>query len=281
MNGLSDKAWCIGTPTEQAIRNKMQTIGTPLKEWDVKINFGIKTGLNKAFIIDNATKERLVEEDPKSAEIIKPVLRGRDIKRYQANWAQLWLIDTHNGYSKVPAINIDEYPAVKHWLDKFYPQLAKQQDQGQPPYNLRYCAYHQLFDEGKIVWTDISKEGRFSYDDGGIYCEATAFMMIGNSIKYLCAVLNAKLIRWFLRQNSPQLGTEALRWKKVYVETIPIPKIPEESQRPFVQLVDRILKTKATPPSADTSKLEEEIDRLVYQLYNPTKSEIATMENRT
>ena len=108
---LSRETWFICTPAEQAIRNKMQTIGTPLKEWDVKINFGIKTGLNKAFIIDNATKERLVEEDPKSAEIIKPVLRGRDIKRYQANRAKLWLIDAHNGYSKVPAMDMDDYPS--------------------------------------------------------------------------------------------------------------------------------------------------------------------------
>ena len=102
--------------------------------------------------------------------------------------------------------------------------------------------------------------------------------MIGNSIKYLCAVLNAKLIRWFLRQNSPQLGTEALRWKKVYVETIPIPKIPEESQQPFVALVDKILAAKAEGANEDTREYEAEIDHLVYQLYNLTPSEIPTIE---
>lgn len=96
-------------------------------------------------------------------------------------------------------------------------------------------------------------------------------MMTGNSIKYLYALLNAKLTHWFLQQVAPTSGMGVFQWKKVYVESLSIPKIPEESQRPFVQLVDRILKTKATSPSAETSKLEEEIDRLVYQLYNPTK----------
>ena len=122
--------------------NKMQSIRTPLKEWDVKINFGIKTGLNKAFIIDDATKERLAKEDPQSAAIIKPVLRGRDIRRYQANRAKFWLIYARNGYNDVPAANVDDYPAAKNHLDKFYPQLAKRQDQGNTPYNLRHCAYH-------------------------------------------------------------------------------------------------------------------------------------------
>ena len=274
----ADKPWSLLSPTEQSIRRKMQTIGTPLKQWDISIYRGVTTGYNAAFIIDNATKERLVKEDPKSADIIKPILRGRDVRRWRAQWVKLWLIDTHNGYGKVPAINIDDYPAVKKWLDKFYPQLAKRQDQGQTPYNLRHCAYHQLFLKEKLVWITLVENGRFSYDGEGFYCEASTFIMTGEYVKYLCAVLNAKLIRWFLQQVAPTSGMGVFQWKKVYVETIPIPKIPEEAQRPFIELVDRILKIKTASPAADTSKLESNIDRLVYQLYKLTESEIAAIE---
>ena len=102
---------------------------------------GITTGRNEAFIIDNQTKEALVAEDPKSAEILKPALRGRDIHRYQADWVGLWLIDTHNGYEDIPAIDVDEYPAVKSHLDNFYARLERRYDKGRTPYNLRNCTY--------------------------------------------------------------------------------------------------------------------------------------------
>ncbi len=110
----ADKPWFILSSIEQSIMHKMESIGTPLKEWNVKINFGIKTSYNEAFVIDNETKKRLAATDPKSAEIVKPMLRGRDIRRYQANWAKLWLIDIHNGCDAIPAVDIDDYPAVKN-----------------------------------------------------------------------------------------------------------------------------------------------------------------------
>ena len=123
----------------------MNARGTPLKDWDVRINRGVLTGYNEAFIIDDATRNALIAEDPRSDEIIKPVLRGRDIRRWRARWAGKWLIDTHNGYDDVPAINVAKYPAVKQHLDQFLPSLKRRQDQGRTPYNLRNCAYHEDF----------------------------------------------------------------------------------------------------------------------------------------
>ena len=111
----------------------MQRRGVRLKDWDVKINFGIKTGYNKAFIIDDETKHELVSKDPDSGEIIVPVLRGKDIRRFHSPWAGKWLIDTHNGYGHTPAIDIANYPAVKTHLDKHYPQLEKRKDKGKNP----------------------------------------------------------------------------------------------------------------------------------------------------
>ena len=126
---------------------------------------GITTGLNDAFIVDNQTKEALVAADPKSAEILKPVLRGRDIRRYRARWANLWLIDSHNGYGTTPAINIDDFPAVKAHLDAYSPRLAKRHDKGTTPYNLRNCAYHAEFSKEKLFWADMANAGRFAFSD--------------------------------------------------------------------------------------------------------------------
>ena len=276
-----DEPWTISDATEYNLKRKIVRMGTPLKEWDVSIYRGILTGYNNAFIIDDTIRQALIAADPNSTAIIKPVLRGRDIQRYRAQWADLWLIDTHNGYGDVPAINVADYPAIKNHLDGFYPQLEKRQDKGRTPYNLRNCAYHEEFTKEKLFWIDLAEYGRFAYDDSRILGEATTFIMTGESIKFLCAMLNAKLIRWFLQQVAPTLGKGVLRWKKVYVETIPIPKITATEQRPFMRMVNSILAAKDAVPSADTSELEAEIDRLCYHLYGLTDEEIAVVEGVT
>ena len=129
-----------------------------------------------------------------------------------------------------------------------------------------------------MLWIELVDSGRFSYDNSGIYGEATTFLMTGTSLKYLCAVLNSTLIRWFLSQIAPTSGMGTLRWKKVYVETIPIPKISTAKQRPLVRLVDEILAAKAADPEADTDYLEWDIDRLVYDLYGLTEEEDTAVE---
>ena len=239
---------------------------------------GITTGFNEAFIIDNQTKDALVADDPRSAEIIKPVLRGRDIRRYRARWANIWLIDTHNGYDGVPAIDIDDYPAIKVHLDGHYEQLEKRYDKGETPYNLRNCAYHADFVKEKLLWIELVSNGRFAYDNSGLYGEATTFLLTGECIKYLCAVLNAKLIRWFLETVAPTSGMGTLRWKKVYVERIPIPRISHTEQNTYILLIDRILQAKAKDQDIDISKIEAEIDDQVYKLYELTPSEISVIK---
>ena len=241
---------------------------------------GITTGLNEAFIIDNRTKEALVSQDPRSEEIIKPVLRGRDIERYQAKWADMWLIDTHNGYDGIPPIEIDSYPAIKAYLDGYYEQLEKRFDKGRTPYNLRNCAYHEDFAKEKLLWIELVNNGRFAYDNSGLYGEATTFLLTGESIKYLCAVLNARLIRWFLEKVAPTSGMGTLRWKKVYVERLPIPRITGPKQRPFSRLVDRVLMADANDRDSSASETEAEIDARVYQMYGLTPSEVAAVEQR-
>jgi len=143
----NSESWVILSPIEQQINTKIEKIGTPLKDWDIKINYGIKTGFNDAFIIDGAKRKELIDQDPKSEEIIRPILRGRDIKRYGYDFADLWLINSHNGVKEkdIKRIQIEDYPAVKKHLHSFYSQLEKRADKGDTPYNLRNCAYMDDF----------------------------------------------------------------------------------------------------------------------------------------
>ena len=201
------------------------------------------------------------------------MVRGRDIQRYKANWAKLWLLDTHNGYGDVPAIDIDDYPVVKEHLDRYYVRLAKRYDKGRTPYNLRNCAYHEDFTKEKLLWMDMSPTGRFAYSDTEVYCNNKGFMMTGGPLKYLCAILNSALVTWLMRHTARTTGVGLTQWEKFTVERLPIPKIGPDGQAPLIQLTDRIL-CEVEGGLRDTAALEEEIDRLVYELYELTDSEI-------
>ena len=286
--------WSILSCLEQSVMDKMVAKGTPLKKWDVNISYGVKTGFNKAFIIDTETRDALVLEDPKSAEIIKPILRGRDTRSYKARWADLWLILATFGTYRTLAT---AYPAVYNHLAQHEEKLRargqcrysrSQSAKGNSDYDGQHHwleldnnpsdEYIGQFTKEKLLWIELADKGRFAYDDEGIFGEATTFIITGKGIKFLCAVLNSTLTQWFLQQVAPTSGMGTLRWKKVYVETIPIPEIDIESQRPFERLVDEILEAKASDPDADTSHLEWEIDRLVYDLYGLTEEEDTAIE---
>ncbi len=276
-----EKPWSALSAIEQSIMDKMESVGTPLKDWDIAINYGIKTGYNAAFIIDNDTKEALIAEDPRSADIIKPVLRGRDIKRYRAEWAGLWLIDTHNGYGSIPAVDIDEYPTIKNHLDTFYPQLKKRQDKGRTPYHLRNCAYHEVFRQDKLFWMHMAPYGRFAYSSSEIiFCNQKAFVVTGKFLKYLCAILNSHLITWQVENIAVTTGMGLIQWDKFVVENLPIPKISNEIQQILIHLVDEIIKAKNYDSIVIADEKETEIDRIVYALYGLTEKEITMITPR-
>ncbi len=273
-----DTPWSVLSLLEQGMLDKMRASGVPLAEWDIKINRGILTGYNNAFIIDDKMKDALVAADRNSADIIKPILRGRDIRRYRASWARRWLIDTHNGYGDVPGINVNNYPAVKLHLDGFYAQLERRQDKGGTPYNLRSCAYYPEFAKEKLFWMDMAPEARFAYSDTDTFCNDKGFILTGPSLKFLCAVLNSQLTTWFVRHTGLTTGMGLTQWKRFVVERIPVPQLDAAQQAPFIDLVDRILAAKDADPNADTSHQEWEIDRLVYDLYGLTGEEDTAIE---
>ena len=294
----AERPWSVLTPVERNVMDKMLAAGTPLKDWDVAMYRGLTTGLNEAFVIDDATRQTLINADAKSAEIIKPMLRGRDIQRYRANWAGLWMINVpwhfplHQDSSitgvsaRAEELFKKQYPAVfQHLLAYKVPLAARNKSETGIRYEWyalqRWAAnYHDEFTKEKLFWMDLTEQGRFAYDPGNTFCVNTVFMMTGPAIKYLCAVLNSKLTTWFMGNTALNSGMGVTRWIGHTVEQIPIPQISAAHQRPFIQLVDRILAAKAADPAAKTSDDEAEIDRLVYELYGLTEKEMASIAGK-
>ncbi len=306
-NALSTESFIFANATLLDLRDKIESVGTPLKDWDIQINYGIKTGANEAFIIttekrdailkncDDAQKdERGMSERERTKELIKPILRGKDIKRYSYEWAHLWVINTHNGYtsafkSKIPPIDIEKYPATKAHLDSHYDAIVTRSDQGDTPYNLRNCAYLEDFEKEKIVYGEIVQEPRFYLDNGecelGVfYAEATSFILTGEHLRYLLGMLHSKLITFAFKTfyAGGGLGESGYRYKKAFIERLPIPQITEKNQELADKITDgakQILALKEKDPKANTQGLEKEIDALVYQLYHLTDEEIKTIED--
>ena len=263
LKNLSSDVWAIADENEQNIKLKIEKIGTPLKEWDINIYRGILTGFNEAFIIDENTKNELIKKDQKSEEIIKPILRGRDIRKYEINFAKLYLINSHNN----PPVDIEKYPAIKEHLDSYYPQLEKRGDKGKTPYNLRNCAYLEEFQKEKIFWAEMTKEACFNFDDENFFINQTCYFST-DLTKYHLAILNSKLVYFYFSNISNNLGEGAFRWIKQFVEQIPIPKIEQNRQKPFKILVDYIIYLKKEKKENYIIEFfERVIDIAVYELY--------------
>ncbi|MBN2395102.1 MAG: DUF4391 domain-containing protein [Candidatus Atribacteria bacterium] len=293
---LNEDSWFIGSNAEQQLKEKIEKIGKPLKEWDVNINYGIKTGLNEAFIIDTETKEKIYKEDPNSAKIIKPILRGRDIKRYGYEWAGLWLIfipwhfPLHKDISitgssqKAEVAFQKQYPAIFNHLLQFKEQLS-QRNKAETGiryewYALQRCAatYYEEFEKEKVVWTPVDSEYKFCIIPSGYFFNNSIFMITSKIPKVICSIFNSNILRKYLTFNLSSENEYTYASKDV-MEKIAIPPITKEN-KPIITkielLVEEILTLKKE--NKNTTKLESEIDNLVYQLYNLTKEEIAIVE---
>ena len=215
---------------EQRIKAKIEAIGTPLKEWDISINYGIKTGFNDAFIINGEKRAELIAQDPKSAEIIRPILRGRDIKRYGYEFADLYIITTFPSLK----IDIELYPAVKQHLLSFgYDRLKQTGEKGaRKKTNNKWfetqdsIGYWEDFSKQKIVYSDISERLNFQIIEKEMYFNNTIYFITSETenLDYLLRFLNSNLIDWYYKTLSVQLGEKAVRMFTIYVLNIPIPK---------------------------------------------------------
>lgn len=232
------------------VKEKIDTIGKPLGDWNIEINYGIKTGLNDAFIIDKEKYDELVKKDRKNKELLVPLLRGRDINRYSKNYTDLYLINVHNGYKigmeKISEINIDDYIFVKEHLNSFEPKLSKRSDKGKTPYNLRNCAYLNDFKNQKIIYGETVTGASFFLDNDGFIIDKTAFMLLGESIKYILALLNSRFIEFAYKTFYAGiiLSSSGFQYNKEYLKKLPIIVPTQEQEEYLTNLADKMLESK-------------------------------------
>lgn len=258
---------------EQSIKAKVESTGVPLKEWAVDIFRGVLTGCNDAFIITSEKRNEILAnciddaERERTAALIRPILRGRDIKRYGYDWANLWLINTHNGVrGRIPRINIEDYPAVKVHLNQYWNKICDRDDQGDTPYNLRNCVYLEDFFKPKIVWTELSDGSKFAVCNDLIPLN-TVFFLTGEHLNHLLGLLNSKLIHWYFTTcigTSSGVGTN--RWLKYTIEQLPLVQYTNEE---LSQLVSSCLSNN----KMDMIVCESKIDNLICRMYGLTEEE--------
>ena len=256
-------SWVVLSPIEQSIKKKIEAVGTPLKDWDINIYRGVLTGCNEAFIIDTAKRDEIIsncqteDERKRTAELIRPILRGRDIKRYSHEWANLWLIyipwhfpyqfdETIQGAStKAEEAFKLQYPAVYSHMLQYKESLLKR---NKAETGIRYewyamqrwgAKYWEDFNKPKIIYPDICTFLSFELDTSCFYLSNTAYFLITEKeehLKYFLRVLNSSVMDWYYRTLSVQLGEKAVRMFSIYVLNIPIPPISDEPIEEILKL---------------------------------------------
>ena len=279
VSSLRKEGWTLERPEVLRLMEKLRKAGMPLGEYvKGRLYYGIKTGLNEAFVIDEATRERLIAEDPKSAELIKPWLRGRDIKKWKAEWAGLYVIFTRRG------TDIEKYPAIKRHLAKFRedlePKKSEKDKRGRKPGPYKWfeiqdnIAYYEEFKGPKIIYPNITKSNVFAYERDGFFTNQKCFFIVTDDL-CLLAILNSGVTATWFRATLPLLRGGFYEPSAIFMENFPVPNADKHREN-IISLVQRI---QTDPAAADVPRLEAEIDRLVYNLYGLTQAEIEVVKN--
>ncbi len=273
---FNSSQWSLAKQEVLAIQSKIESSGQTIKQLGGKIRLGIATGFNKAFIIEQSTKEKIVAAQSSAADIIVPIIRGKDIQRYGLLNPKVFLIAAKNGVS----IRRD-YGAIYNYFETFGEDFRQRGAQGQNWWNLRACAFYDDFDQGKIVWIELTDQARFTHCSAGIWCLNSSYFMLaprGYSENYLLSILNSRVIQFYLKLIAQTSGMGVPRWINLYVEQFPIPDAPSAKRKQLEEIVGTILAIKKDNLDAATTELEREIDRLVYALYGLTEEEIRIVE---
>jgi hypothetical protein len=275
-SSLSADGWTLTRPEALRLLEKLRANGTPLGDYvGGAIYRGVLTGYNEAFVIDRATRDRLIAEDPKSAEIIKPFLRGRDIKRWRVNFAEQYLIFTRRG------IDIDQYPAIKRHLLQYKDRLMPGAAGGRKAGSYKWyeiqdnIAYYAEFEKPKIVYPNMCQKPEFVFDDGRYYTNQKCFIIPINDM-FLLGVLNSKVTYFLFRHTLPMLRGATYEPSYVYMKDLPIANAPQALRDQIGALAQRLSALRGQ--GAESVALEDELNALVYQAYGLEPSEIALIE---
>ena len=282
---LSAGGWALARPELLRLRDKIEKAGTPLGEYAKGgIRYGLKTGFNKAFVIDEEIRHRLIDENPKSAELIKPWLRGRDVRRYRAEWKGLHVIFTQG-------VDITRYPAIERHLAQFradlQPKTTRGGGPGRAPGNYKWfefqatIAYREAFYSPKIIYPDIGTEMRAVLDKEDRLVGNTCFIIPGDA-PYLLAILNSKILDFWFRLSLPCLDDPFdgghMRFLTKDMENAPIPSAPPAVKKRLSVLANRVQSARQADPAADTASLEAEIDEITYEIYRLNEHDISVIQ---
>jgi type I restriction-modification system DNA methylase subunit len=277
---LTSEGWAFNNEATEVLKNKIKAAGPILKNSSYRISYGLKTGLNEAFVIDEQIKDKLSAADSRNSEILKPLLRGRDIARYETKSIVSWIIATKNEF-KVS----QQYPTIAEYLEirdkELEGKIRKRGDQGAHWMNLRDCAYYDLMEGEKLVWLELTDRNKFAYSNNGEYILAGAWMISGPNLKALLGVMNSKLVNYYFNFVSNSSGMGTTQWKKFAVENIPIPdfsRTPKVLISKLTALVEKRLNINKAEHASVSVELENEIDMVVYQMYSLSAEDIALID---
>ena len=278
MTFTASESWVILSPIEESIRRKIEAVGTPLKDWDISIYRGVLTGYNEAFIISTAKRDEILancqteEERQRTEALIRPILRGKDIKRYGYDWAGLWLIATFPTHQ----YDIEQYPAVKQHLLSFGMERleqtgrsyvingevvkARKKTSGKWFETQDSIAYWEDFEKPKIMYPNMTKYLPFAYDNGCFLTNQKCFIITGKHIAYLTAFLNSSIFKYCFRDAFPELQGGTRELSKVFFDKISVLQVDDKTNERFVTLVEDI-------QAAYTTQKAKAIDALLFELY--------------
>lgn len=270
---------------------KIQRAGQPLRMRYAKFSSGIKTGLNQAFVIDETTRQRLIQADPACHRVIKRWVQGKDIRRWHVDWRSTFFIllqnsadeDAANPWAgaktekEATAIFRATYPGIHDHVKQYEDALRKRQDQGRYWWELRSCVYYKDFAQPKIFWPDIAKKCRFAFDPNGLFGGNTLYILPSDDMALL-AILNSPVIEFFYRQISSTIQNDYLRFIAQYMEQLPIPDVDKRTRSELEPRVRRLLELAGQ--GAEAQRLEGEVNQLVYRLFDLTTEEIGLIESQ-
>lgn len=277
-------SWVILSPIEQSIKRKIEAVGIPLKDWDINIYRGVLTGCNEAFIINSTKRKEILancqsaEEKERTEELIRPILRGRDIKRYGYEWADLWLIATFPSRH----YDIELYPAVKEYLLSFgierleqtgtVHNINEEKFKSRKKTNNKWfetqdsISYWEDFSKPKVIYPNMTKYMPFVYDNMSYITNQKCFIITGIFVAYLTAFFNSSLFKYCFRDSFPELQGGTRELSKIFFEKIPVFKISDSQDVLFQEAVEDI-------QDKYTKQKAQRIDSMLFDLYKLTPDE--------
>jgi hypothetical protein len=283
---LVSDGWRLETPTNLRFLEKLRCAGRPLREFvGARVSRGLTTGLNEAFVVDRATRDRLIREHKSSAEILKPYMRGKDINRWLAEFADQFVVKIESSENKdhpwsgksekeAEKVFAKTYPAIQSHFQNFRSELIQRDDQGKYFWEQRSCKYWHEFEKPKIVSTKVSVRPTFALDSESHYLGNTAYFFPAAAGHFLLGLLNSSLFFAYAKKVLVEKQGGWFEVQPTALEAFPIPDVPSEQRKPVERLVERILSAKKQDGGADVSALEREVDGLVYGLYGLAPEEI-------